>query len=181
MTDELHLLPLLTVVNGPLRGASFRLRPGARTIGREEGVDVLIDDRKVSRRHATMELSQGRALLADNGSTNGTWLNDELVNRVRELRDGDRIRVGHVELRFFDPSAALTDPVGTIRYTRTAPQQPRWRADEPAAPATGATAAALGAPTQLMATGRRAGRVLWLFGGGTVLAGWATWAYLVLN
>lgn len=181
MSDELHLLPLFTVVNGPLRGASFRLPPGTRTIGREEGVDILIDDRKVSRRHATVELSQGRALLADNGSTNGTWLNDERVTRIRELRDGDRIRVGHVELRFFDPSAALTDPVGTIRYTGTAQRQPRWPVDELVGSATRGTAAALGAPTQLMATGRRAGRVLWLFGGGTVLAGWATWAYLVLN
>ncbi|WP_329103886.1 FHA domain-containing protein [Micromonospora sp. NBC_01699] len=174
MSDELNLLPLLMVVNGPLRGASFRLRPGTRRIGREEGVDIVIDDRKVSRRHATVELADGRAVLTDCGSTNGTWHNDQRISQFRELRDGDRIRVGNVELRFFDPSAALTDPVGAIRYTQAYPPPPLRAVDQPAA-------AALGAPTQMMSTGRRSGPLLWIFGGGAVLAGWVAWAYLVLN
>ena len=178
MSDELNLVPLLTVVSGSLRGASFRLQPGTRRIGREDGVDILIDDRKVSRRHATVELTDGRALLTDTGSTNGTWLNDQRISRVMELRDGDRIRVGNVELRFFDPSAALTDPVGAIRYSPSFPPPALRPEDEPSAKA---TAAALGAPTQMMATGRRAGRLLWFFGGGAALASWAAWAYLVLN
>ncbi|RKR88063.1 type III secretion system (T3SS) inner membrane Yop/YscD-like protein [Micromonospora pisi] len=181
MSDELHLLPLLTVVNGPMRGASFRLRPGTRRIGREEGVDIVIDDRKVSRRHAMLDLAQGRALLVDTGSTNGTWLNDQRISRPMELRDGDRIRVGNVELRFFDPAAALTDPVGAIRYTQSSPPPAFRPADQPSQASARATAAALGAPTQAMATGRGPGRLLWFFGGGAVLAGWAAWAYLVLN
>jgi pSer/pThr/pTyr-binding forkhead associated (FHA) protein len=177
MSDELNLLPLLTVVSGSLRGASFRLQPGTRRIGREDGADIVIDDRKVSRRHATVELSNGRALLADTSSTNGTWLNDQRISRVMELRDGDRIRVGHVELRFFDPGAALTDPVGAIRYT---PAEPRSDAESPGrAPA--ATAAALGTPTQTMATRHRSGRLLLIFSGGAMLAGWVAWALLVLN
>jgi hypothetical protein len=180
MSDELHLLPLLTVVSGALRGASFRLRPGTRRIGREDGVDIVIDDRKVSRRHATVELADGRALLADTGSTNGTWVNDQRISRATELRDGDRIRFGNIELRFFDPAAALTDPVGAIRYSPAFPPPALRFEAVPAAPATEATAAALGAPTQMMATGRRAGRFLWIFGSGALLAGWATWAYLVL-
>lgn len=178
MSDELNLLPLLTVANGPLRGASFRLRPGTRRIGRDEGVDIVIDDRKVSRRHATVELVDGRALLTDCGSTNGTWLNDQRISQVRELRDGDRVRVGHVELRFFDPAAALTDPVGAIRYTPNFPPPALRAVDEASA---SSTAAALGAPTQMMSTGPRPARLFWIFGGGAVLAGWAAWALLILN
>ena len=118
MADELCLMPLLTVVSGPMRGASFRLRIGHRTIGRGEGVDIVIDDCRVSRRHATVEVVPGRALLRDAGSTNGTWLNDRRVTAQVELRDGDRLRVGGVELRFFDPGSAPTDPVGPPRYVR---------------------------------------------------------------
>ncbi|MEV4760419.1 FHA domain-containing protein [Micromonospora sp. NPDC049559] len=114
--DEHCLLPLLTVVDGPMRGASFRIRPGRRTIGRGEDADILIEDRRVSRRHATVELDGGRAVLVDAGSTNGTWLNDRRLAGAAELRDGDRLRIGSVELRFFDPGSAATDPVGTPRY-----------------------------------------------------------------
>jgi pSer/pThr/pTyr-binding forkhead associated (FHA) protein len=114
--------PLLTVVSGPLRGASFRLRPGSLTIGRGGDVDIAIDDRRVSRRHAAVEPAPGGAVLSDAGSTNGTWLNDQRLTGPALLRDGDRIRVGRVELRFFDPGSAPTDPVGTLRYAP--PAQP---------------------------------------------------------
>ena len=127
MADELCLMPLLTVLSGPMRGSNFRLRAGWRTIGRGEGVDIVIDDCRVSRRHATVELTAGRAVLRDAGSTNGTWLNDRRVTAEAELRDGDRLRVGGVELRFFDPGSAATDPVGTPRYVP--PPQPRPHRD----------------------------------------------------
>ena len=175
MADQVDLLPLLTVVSGPMQGASFRLRPGLRRIGRENGVDVLLDDPKVSRRHATVELVGGRVLLADSGSTNGTWLNDRRVSGLTELRDGDRIRVGHVELRFFDPGAASTDPVGAIRYRAPASLAP-LAAGPPVV-----AAGALVEPTQLMGTPRRSRRMLLVVGGCVMLAGWAAWAYLVIQ
>jgi pSer/pThr/pTyr-binding forkhead associated (FHA) protein len=124
-TDELDLLPLIMVVDGPLRGASFRLRPGGPlTMGRAEGVDILIEDGRVSRRHATVELAAGGTLLRDRESTNGTWVNDQRVSGPTPLRDGDRIRLGEVELRFFDPASAPTDPGGTLRPVPPAPARP---------------------------------------------------------
>ncbi|MEE6257773.1 FHA domain-containing protein [Plantactinospora sonchi] len=194
MSDELHLMPLLTVTSGPLRGASFRLRPGLCRIGREGGVDVLLDDPLVSRRHAAVELGGGRALLVDTGSTNGTWLNDRRIGAGTELRDGDRIRIGHVELRFFDPGSAPTEPVGTLRRLPpplVVPPAPAVvpvgagtgprSAPLPAPPGpSGSAAAALTMPTQLMGTPRRSRRMLLLFGA-AALVGWLAWAYLALG
>jgi pSer/pThr/pTyr-binding forkhead associated (FHA) protein len=112
MMVETGLTPVLTVVNGAIRGASFPLRPGSRVIGRAATADIVLDDLHVSRRHAAVRLAAGRVSLADMGSTNGTWVNDELVLGVARLNDSDRIRIGRIELRFFDPGLALTDPVG---------------------------------------------------------------------
>ncbi len=177
MADDLNLLPLLTVVNGSLRGASFRLRPGLRRIGRADGVDILVEDRKVSRQHATVERVGTRTLLTDTGSTNGTWLNDQRLTEAAELRDGDRIRVGQVELRFFDPGAAATERVNTIQVTLAAASPSGLTAD----PAQRLTSGALTEQTQLMDTRRIAGRLLWTIGAAVVLVGWATWAWLVLQ
>ncbi|GIG89331.1 FHA domain-containing protein [Plantactinospora endophytica] len=184
MSDQLDLLPLLTVTSGPLRGASFRLRPGVRRIGREDGVDVLLDDPKVSRCHATVELAAGRVLLTDTGSTNGTWLNDERLSGHTELRDGDRIRLGNLELRFFDPGAAATDQLGTYRARLTPPPPlppPRPPTSPPAVNAS--AVGALAAPTQLMGTRTRrsARRVMLMVGGCVALAGGMTWVYLALQ
>lgn len=191
MPDELDLLPLLTVTTGPLRGASFRLRPGVRRIGREDGVDVLLDDPKVSRRHATVEFGDGRVLLTDAGSTNGTWLNEQRLSGLAELRDGDRIRLGQVELRFFDPGAAATDQLAPLRHHVLAPSvtgPPVTALAATAPPATApagtavlAVAGALTAPTQLMGTLRRSRRMLLMIGGCVALAGWVAWAYLVFQ
>lgn len=92
-------------------------------------MDIVMDDRKVSREHAIVERIGARTVLTDTGSTNGTWLNGKRLTGTAELRDGDRIRVGQVELVFFDPGAAPTEPVGTIRYRPVpAPAPPAPRA-----------------------------------------------------
>ncbi|MEV1286828.1 FHA domain-containing protein [Micromonospora sp. NPDC049679] len=172
MSDQPPLQPLLTVLSGPLQGAHFRLTDARWVIGRESGVDILIDDFKVSRRHAVLEVVDGRATLTDGGSTNGTWLNGGRVHGTEELRDGDRIRLGSVELRFYDPASALTDPVGAP-FRAPGPRQlgaavPR------------AVSGALGGPTEAIPT-RRGPRRLLIVVGGLVLAAWVTWAYFILR
>jgi hypothetical protein len=173
MLDVPDLMPLLSVVSGPLQGVSFRLSPGTSTIGREDGVDILLEDLKVSRRHATVEFVGGRVVLTDLRSTNGTWVNDERTAGPRELREGDRVRIGQVRLRFFDPSSAPTEPIGAPAFVilRQAPA----RADN--APAR--TSAALSGPTSAIRTFRaRSARTLVLVVGGCVaLASWAAWTY----
>ncbi|MEV6369523.1 FHA domain-containing protein [Micromonospora sp. WP24] len=112
MEELPELLPLLTVAGGPMRGASFRLRAEAQLIGRAPAAHVSVADPHLSRRHAEVWLTPEGAWLRDLGSTNGTWLNDRRIGGLEQLTDGDVIRLGRTELRFFDPGVARTDPVG---------------------------------------------------------------------
>ena len=67
------------------------------TIGRDVDNDVVLDDRRVSRRHAEIRLRLGRYTLYDLQSTNGTFVNARRVAEVA-LADGDRIVIGGSEL-----------------------------------------------------------------------------------
>ncbi|MDO3702203.1 FHA domain-containing protein [Micromonospora sp. C28SCA-DRY-2] len=97
-----------------MRGASFRVRRTPLVIGRAPTVDVVLNDLHLSRRHAQVWLTPEGVSLADLGSTNGTWLNDRRITGVERLSDGDVLRLGRTELRFFDPGVAVTDPVGLL-------------------------------------------------------------------
>ncbi|TDC36249.1 FHA domain-containing protein [Micromonospora sp. KC213] len=112
MEENPELAPLLTVMGGPMRGASFRLSPRPQVIGRAPDVEIALADPHLSRRHAEVRLTDAGAILVDLGSTNGTWLDDRRIAGPELLSDGDVIRLGRTELRLFDPGLAATDPVG---------------------------------------------------------------------
>jgi Protein of unknown function (DUF3662)/FHA domain len=63
------------------------------TIGRAPDNGLVIFDGRVSRHHARLYGRRGALLLADLGSTNGSWVNDRRVEEM-PLGEGDRIRVG---------------------------------------------------------------------------------------
>jgi diguanylate cyclase (GGDEF)-like protein len=63
------------------------------TLGRDSSCDLVVVDDAVSRRHATIEPTDAGFLLVDEGSTNGTFVNDERIGR-HVLAAGDRFRVG---------------------------------------------------------------------------------------
>ena len=76
----------------------FRLRPGAsKTIGRAPRADFIVDAALVSRLHCRLEAGEDDIEVVDLSSTNGTFVNGQPVKRGR-LKDGDRLRVGRVEL-----------------------------------------------------------------------------------
>jgi pSer/pThr/pTyr-binding forkhead associated (FHA) protein len=92
--------PRLTAVAGPYAGQVFTLPANGGSIGRESSRDVpLTADATVSRRHAAITPQAGSFLLRDDGSANGTFVNNQ---RVQEhvLRPGDEIRIGASLLRF---------------------------------------------------------------------------------
>lgn len=66
-------------------------------IGRDPENDLVLDDRRVSRRHAEVRLRLGRYTLYDLQSTNGTYVNGRRVAEV-VLADGDRVVIGGAEL-----------------------------------------------------------------------------------
>ncbi|HEX5015583.1 MAG TPA: FhaA domain-containing protein [Candidatus Limnocylindrales bacterium] len=63
------------------------------TIGRAPDNGLVLFDGRVSRHHARLYGRRGALLLADLGSTNGSWVNDRKVEEMA-LGEGDRIRVG---------------------------------------------------------------------------------------
>lgn len=69
------------------------------TIGRLSNNDVVLSDPNVSRRHAELRLSDGRWVLTDLGSTNGTLVNGKLA-REQPVSSGDRLSFGTSELVF---------------------------------------------------------------------------------
>jgi DNA-binding response OmpR family regulator len=81
----------------------------AITIGRAVENDIVITSRRVSREHARVERQGQRMVLLDLGSTNGTYLNEERVLAPVELRDGDCVSIGDVDLVFHDPDSTLLE------------------------------------------------------------------------
>jgi len=78
------------------------------TIGRSPDCDIVLDDDGVSREHARFLVSGGRVVVEDLESRNGTFVNEERVEK-RALKSGDRVRLGPtVELDFTgdEPAAA---------------------------------------------------------------------------
>lgn len=87
------------------RGGTYRLElvPNGSPayIGRAAGNAVHLDHPSVSRFHCSLSLGpQDEILVADLGSSNGTWVNDEIVStgEVRTVEPGDEIGVGDVKL-----------------------------------------------------------------------------------
>ena len=76
----------------------FRILPGSiKTIGRAPRADFIVDAALVSRLHCRLAASAAEIEATDLESTNGTYVNGERVARAT-LKDGDRLRVGAVEL-----------------------------------------------------------------------------------
>lgn len=85
----------------------IRLAEGGTRVGRAEDNDLFLLDRSLSRHHARVEVEDGRVTLVDLGSTNGTFVDEERIDR-RELRGGETLRFGSVKARFV-PDRASTD------------------------------------------------------------------------
>jgi pSer/pThr/pTyr-binding forkhead associated (FHA) protein len=66
---------------------------GPITIGRAPDNAIAIDNVAVSTHHARIEIQQGRMILSDLGSLNGTFVNSQRVNSAT-LKDGDVISIG---------------------------------------------------------------------------------------
>jgi hypothetical protein len=87
----------LIVVAGGIPGHMVRLSEGGTSLGRSSDCSFQITDSTVSRQHAFVSIDEKRVVrLRDEGSSNGTFLNNRKVvaHRPVELVDGDRIRLG---------------------------------------------------------------------------------------
>jgi hypothetical protein len=90
------------VLRGWQEGREYPLEKADNTLGRDEHVDIaLFRDMKVEKHHALIHRDGGRYLLVNTNAPPGqTLVNEAPVAQSCELRDGDRIQLGNVVLRF---------------------------------------------------------------------------------
>ncbi len=87
----------LTATRGLLSGQRFAITATGIIVGRQPGVaHVLVNDHRASGKHVWIGIEQGRLVAIDQGTTNGTYVNDVARGRItrHELRDGDVVIVG---------------------------------------------------------------------------------------
>ena len=89
----------LVALNGQHKGEDFRLRIGKNVIGTAADCDIVLSDKKLSRKHATIRYEGGEFQIADLDSSNGTHVNDEKVQK-HDLIDNDIIKLGDIEFEF---------------------------------------------------------------------------------
>jgi hypothetical protein len=92
--------PMLVVRKGKNLGQTFALnRAFPVSIGRSRVNEIRLDDVTVSSQHCRIVPENGKHVLCDLGSTNGTFLNDKKVNR-QPLKEGDTLRVGETQFLY---------------------------------------------------------------------------------
>lgn len=109
------------VTPGRLAGCAIRwgsqlvpLAAGENVIGRSADGLITLPSTKVSRRHARIVVSNGRVILEDLGSRNGTYVGDRRIDSAVELNNGDRIGIGPALLIF---CAAADDALTSMQST----------------------------------------------------------------
>jgi hypothetical protein len=91
MSDRAYALRF---ISGKYQGGEYPLSDaGELVIGRSSEQDMVLIEDMVSRKHAKLTLASDQITIADLGSTNGTFVNGEKVQRAR-LKEGDRILIG---------------------------------------------------------------------------------------
>ena len=88
----------LIVANGKQMGKKISISSPKFLIGRGEECNLRPQSSLVSRKHCVILIEKDSAAIEDLGSTNGTLVNGEKLAERRELKNGDRIKVGMLEL-----------------------------------------------------------------------------------
>ena len=86
-------MPTFHVLRGPDKGQTYPLGDEPGVIGRS-AEPVNLSDNAVSRRHAEVYIEDDQWMLADRGSSNGTYLNGVRIQAPSAIRHGDQIKVG---------------------------------------------------------------------------------------
>jgi serine protease Do len=89
-----RVLGKFTILNGARAGEKLGLGGSGIRIGRERTIcEIVLENPKVSRLHAEVVSIDGKVLLIDRNSSNGTYVNDQKIDK-RYLQDGDIIYFG---------------------------------------------------------------------------------------
>jgi pSer/pThr/pTyr-binding forkhead associated (FHA) protein len=92
-------------VSGPLSGQQFQVKADGDYIGRDGGSSqIVIADPRISKRHVWIGVKDGRVVVTDQNSRNGTFINDPRSARVTEtsLSPGDVVILGESDVARFE-------------------------------------------------------------------------------
>jgi len=92
-------------VSGPLSGQRFEIKAAGDFIGRDGGSSqIVIGDPRISKRHVWIGVKNGRVVIEDQNSRNGTFVNDPRSARVTEipLNPGDTVILGESDVARFE-------------------------------------------------------------------------------
>lgn len=97
---------VVTEKGGQERQEAFRAPE--LTIGRVQGNDLVLPKGNVSKRHARILYREGRFIVTDLNSTNGTYVNRRRITQATIIRDGDKVYVGDFVIRIESRSDSET-------------------------------------------------------------------------
>jgi two-component system cell cycle response regulator len=96
----------LVELNGSRVGRIVRLEAPGLSVGRGMECDLVLDEDSVSRLHCRLTHTANGWAVLDEGSTNGTYLNERRLSATVHLVQGELLRVGGVVFKFLDDSEA---------------------------------------------------------------------------
>lgn len=110
------------------------------SVGRVQGNDLMLPRGNVSKHHARLLHREGRFIITDLKSTNGTYVNGRRIGQATIVREGDTIQIGDFVLRIQPsrgqvPAAPQPRRIPTSQLLDSAPTPPSgrdWMADGPA-------------------------------------------------
>jgi transcriptional regulator with GAF, ATPase, and Fis domain len=109
------LRPRLLVLSGPLKDSTIPLSEGEVTIGREASNAIAITDPSVSRKHCLLSGQDGRFLVRDLDSRNGTLVNGAGVEE-QWLQHGDEIAAGDSSFLFLVQEEVIAPAAGRVEF-----------------------------------------------------------------
>jgi pilus assembly protein CpaF len=116
-------------------------------VGRVQGNDLMLPKGNVSKHHARLLFRDGRFIVTDLKSTNGTYVNGRKIAQATIVREGDKIYIGDFVLRLDAGSGAEAAPNGDDESVRTlARNNPQGGSGANPPPAAAAAAPQLAAP-----------------------------------
>ena len=117
------------VLEGVDKGRVYKDLPIPVTIGREEGNGLRLNDERVSRFHAKVQMEDGDVILTDLDSTNGTRVNGTAI-QIRRLRPGDQVSIGRSMLLFGTMEEIAARKASVVPASNVGGQAQTIRADE---------------------------------------------------
>jgi len=92
-------------ISGVLAGQKFDVKPEGECVGRDSSLSqIVVADPRISKRHVWIGVRDGRVVITDQGSRNGTFLNDPKSERITDvpLNPGDTVILGESDVARFE-------------------------------------------------------------------------------